>query len=245
VIDIIAGFLRSVCLPRPLTRDASGLVACDVLWELPTEAERSTLDAPVDCSERPEFLAPPPAGQAQRSANGNRLCTVTQVPVRDQRLTAAADGWYYDDFSNERLQSCTGSASQQRVAFTPQAKPPSGVKIKLVCLNETQHVVDADSAAVSGVERAASIGTSCESSMLDAVTSVDPDSRCAVQRSDGTIDQRLFCHPRRNTCVRSCQTERDCPPAWVCDTRPETLFETASPKRPHGSGMCVNPTCGS
>ncbi|HEX7480757.1 MAG TPA: hypothetical protein VF331_23350 [Polyangiales bacterium] len=67
---------------------------------------------------------------------------------------------------------------------------------------------------------------------------------CAVHLLGGKVDRRLFCNPRTNTCVRSCSGDTDCPAAWVCDKRADTLMATASAARPMGSPICVNPTCG-
>jgi hypothetical protein len=59
-----------------------------------------------------------------------------------------------------------------------------------------------------------------------------------VQLRDGSEDRSLFCHPELNVCVRACQASSDCPRAWVCDTRAETLATAG------GRSYCVNPTCG-
>ncbi|MET0386939.1 MAG: hypothetical protein ABW321_13320 [Polyangiales bacterium] len=244
VIDAIAKKLRPVCLPQPLVRDAAGRVACDVVWELPTPEVRTTLDAPVACEERPAFLSAPGPEQPQQSARGGKLCTVAQIPAAGGQL-AAGDGWYYDNFSEDTQQLCD-SATPQRVAFTPVAKPPTGVTVKLICRNETQRVDNADARAVrDATGRVATIGSSCEVASTPTPTAaVDPDERCVVQSADGARDASMFCHPLTNTCVQSCSADRECPPAWVCDTRPATLLQTAGPKRPQGSAVCVNPTCG-
>jgi hypothetical protein len=62
---------------------------------------------------------------------------------------------------------------------------------------------------------------------------------CAVSLQDGSQDRSMFCHPDLNVCVRACQASAECPPAWVCDMRNESMA------RASGQGFCVNPTCGS
>jgi hypothetical protein len=48
----------------------------------------------------------------------------------------------------------------------------------------------------------------------------------------------MFCHPEHQVCVLGCATNADCPPAWICDQRGETLAMT------NDRAFCVNPTCG-
>ena len=71
----------------------------------------------------------------------------------------------------------------------------------------------------------------------------------AGSNGDG-IDSSMFCNPLLNVCVKSCQNHDDCPPAWVCDDRGQTLTATASTQRdasdtsrPNGSPICINPSC--
>jgi len=240
VIDLIAKQLRTVCLPRPLVRDASGKVACDVLWALPKPENRSSPETPVDCNERP-FLSTPAADQPHVSQSGGKICRVTQIAAVGGQL-ASGDGWYYDNFSDDLKRSCS-ETTPQRVAFTPTAKPPTGVTVKLQCLNEQQHVANTTQDAIPDARnQIASIGTSCE--LSPGETGTDPDSLCTVHLANGGVDQSLFCNPQTNTCARSCQGASDCPPAWTCDKRPQVLAATMSAKHPQGSAICVNPTCG-
>jgi hypothetical protein len=51
-------------------------------------------------------------------------------------------------------------------------------------------------------------------------------------------DTRMFCHKELNVCVLSCETDADCPAAWVCDNRDESVMSAGDKK------FCVNPTCG-
>jgi hypothetical protein len=244
IIDVIARQLRTVCLPRALVRKQDGKVACNVIWELPTADTRSSTDVPIACSDRPDFLSAPSAGQPTVASGGGQICTVNQLAVVNGQVSGG-DGWYYDDFSDERKRSCKPS-TPQRVAFSTGAHPPTGVTVKLECLNETQQVPNRDPSALpNATGQVASIGSSCEiASAADAGTQ-NPDDRCVITRDDGTRDARLFCYLPTNTCVRACSSQNDCPPAWICDDRPETIRATVSAGRPAGSAICVNPTCGS
>jgi hypothetical protein len=163
------------------------------------------------------------------------------------KATPTGDGWFYDDFSDAVKTTCN-KTTPQRVSFSDSAKPPTGVTVKLECLNETQVVVSIPKKPVvtNNVAPTPTIGTSCE---LGA--GIDPsqkaalaDAKCAVQFLDGTQDNSMFCYLATNTCVKQCTSETDCPPAWVCDTRGTTIEATKSDTHPMGSAICVNPTCG-
>jgi hypothetical protein len=143
------------------------------------------------------------------------------------------------------LKECTGS-TKQRVAFTPAAKPPTGVTVKLECLNETQSLAKNRTDVASGDQP--TIGDPCEMVMRNSQT-LRGDEACIVRLSaptdrfpDGN-DTSMFCHPENNVCVLRCETNADCPAAWVCDDREETLASTAD-QGGNGRKICVNPTCG-
>ena len=163
---------------------------------------------------------------------------MTQLAVTNTAPKApppAGEGWYYDTFTDELARSCNKS-QPQRVAFTAGAKPPTGVVVKLECLNETQRLANTES-NVSTAAPQPEIGSACGK---DVVTSgaLAGDQACAVDLTNGSQDTRMFCHPQLNTCVRTCKSSPDCPAAWVCDTRADTIQQTG------GKAYCVNPTCG-
>ncbi len=241
IIDIIAKQLSNVCLPRPLVRNSLGKVDCNVVWELPAPGAAHSIETPTSCSDRP-YLAPADPGRVTLGDNHGILCRVNQLAVSKAEQVAPGDGWFYDN-SDEAKRSCN-VATPQRVTFTASAKPPTGVTVKLECLNETQHVVSTRNDVAPGVVPS-TIGTPCEvASTTGTTSSQNPDNLCAVQLASGQVDRSMFCHPKTNTCVLACASPNECPAAWVCDTRPATLADTASATRPMGSGICVNPTCG-
>jgi hypothetical protein len=245
IINVIANQLRTVCLPRALVRAVDGKVSCNVIWQLPTAANRSSNDVPIQCSDAPQYLTAPDPTQAQTAPGGGALCTVNQLAVVEGKV-ADGDGWYYDNFSADIQKTCKAN-TPQRIAFSTAAHPPTGVTVKLQCLNETQQVPNRDPSAVPSVGgQVAAIGSSCEVAPTgDAGTSVDPDSLCIVHHSDGSLDTSLFCYLPTNTCVKACNSGNDCPAAWICDNRSQTIMSTTDPaKRPAGSAICVNPTCG-
>jgi hypothetical protein len=246
IIAVIAKQLGAVCLPRSLVRDSDGLVGCNVVWELPP-AGAAPSGTPTDCAQA-AFLQPPESDRQATTDRGGNVCTVVQLAVvgdgankNFQPTGGFNDGWYYDDFSTEVQQECTG-ATKQRVAFTPNAKPPTGVTVKLECLNETQSLADNRTDINNNVEQPG-IGDPCDEVTLNG-RPVSGDEACVVTLANGDADTTMYCHPGVNVCVLSCETPADCPAGWECDTRPATLAETVRPGADNGTPFCVNPTCG-
>jgi hypothetical protein len=242
-------------MPRPLVRKSSGLVDCNVVWELPEPSKRQG-DTPIRCGEPGwEFLLDPGPDHEHVSRSGGAICKVAQLAVQTDAMGVKAavatendgrvfdSGWYYDDFSEEREKYCKSSGNEkQRIAFQgPNGRPPSGVVVKLECLNETQRLANTRTDIVTSAKQP-EIGDAC-----DQVTGMDVaarDAQCAVQLLEPTtrfpnmIDTSMFCHPQLNVCVLGCDTGADCPAGWVCDDRAETRAQTGM------RNMCVNPTCG-
>jgi len=227
IIEIIAKQLGNVCLPRKLVRQNDGTVACNVVWELPAQAPSGS-GTPTRCDDKP-FLEQVDQGRTTTNAAGGQNCKVKQIPIDPENTQVPAgdaSGWYYDDFSTDMKETCT-SNQLQRVAFTDNATPPTGVTVKLECLNETQRLPNTDPRIAPDQPE---IGSPCGSDVVDST--VSGDEACIISMSDGSApDTRMFCHPSQNVCVRSCGSSTQCPAAWVCDTEAE---------RPY----CVNPTCG-
>lgn len=222
IVSIIAKELGQVCLPRPLVRDSQGMVGCKVVWELPVN---SPGEAPTLC-EDPNFPYLVADEKRPRSPTNLIRCQVNQLAVTNN-MVPAGDGWYYDDFS-DGAQECLGE-NKQRIAFGK--KPPNGINVKLECLNEVQSVpqsrTDINFATYQATNtKPPTIGTDCGS-----------DASACVLKTLAGDDNSMFCHPELNVCVRSCQSEHDCPAAWECDTREATVAGAGRP-------VCVNPICG-
>jgi hypothetical protein len=157
ILKVIAKQLGAACLPRPLTRTADGTVGCNVVWELPPPGTAPS-STPTACHQAGfGFLLDPAKGAATTTHGGGAICRVAQMAVMDTGGTKGyvptitdgtmfADGWYYDDFSDEVKKGCTGPG-KQRVAFTNDAKPPIGVTVKLECLNEIHTTAQSTGAA--------------------------------------------------------------------------------------------------
>jgi hypothetical protein len=252
IIDAIADNLGQVCLPRPLVRDSAGEVGCNVVWELP-RADEAAGTTPTTCADAP-YLEPPDADRPRMTKEGREVCKVLQLPI-DARAIAngsepSGQGWYYDDYSAEMREQCPAT-SLQRVAFTASARPPTGVVVKLECLDETQSLSDNRTDLLTTVAQP-SIGDSC--TLEGSADQAAKDALCATQLlpnatdPDGTadgFDRRMFCHPEANVCALSCVSDADCPPAWTCDTHGETkLGRDAIDMSGGDRTMCVNPTCG-
>lgn len=262
IIDIIAKQLGAVCLPRPLIRRSDGTVPCDVVWELP-RAGMEPPGTPVQCESVP-YLTRVDNGSRPFNDKGGVNCKVNQLPVMENNALEPGDGWYYDTFSPGVMGACPRNR-QQRVTFTDRATPPNGVTIKLECLNEVQTAPLLRKDVVTSMAQP-TIGSACASTGTTTTTTTPPPATtgtntrgsrnrgtttnpstsssgtranaCAIQLRSGGTDNSMFCHPELNVCVQGCDTSDDCPAAWVCDKRPETMTMT------NGRAMCTNPTCG-
>jgi len=232
IIDVIAKQLGAVCLPRPLVRKSDGFVGCNVVWELP-KAGTAPEQTPIDCNGAP-FLKPVDKGRAPTNERGGNNCKVDQLPVTTLGTVPTGNGWFYDDFSDARKNECPKS-QPQRVSFSDAAKPPTGVTVKLECLNETQKL---SNTRLDIREKQPEVGDACSNKTAEMVPFAD-DSKCIVELKDGTTDEKMFCHPKLNVCVKGCNGSADCPAGWVCDTRESSVAATG------GKGaFCTNPTCG-
>jgi len=252
IIDVIAKQLGTVCLPRPLVRNSEGLVGCNVVWELP---KTPVTGAPMTCGERPFLLAPDP-GRETVGSKGGAICKVAQlavedIPMNDKGETKATrptmngdilatDGWYYDEFSMETKIECTNSEDKQRITFTPMAQPPTGVIVKLECLNETQSLANTRTDVVPSNDTYTqpSIGSPCELVEQQGRPDLMDDEACIVKLTNGQSDAQMFCHDEFKVCVLGCSTDADCPAAWVCDDRADSVDGSG------GGAYCTNPTCG-
>jgi hypothetical protein len=257
IIEVIARQLGAVCLPRPLVRNSKGLVDCNVVWELPKAGPTVNPMTPTTCSSpNHPFLMTPDEGRASTTLEGGQVCKVAQLAVEgegdakrfvatlDDNMVMQSDGWYYDDFGPEVKTECTGE-SKQRVAFTTRAKPPTGVTVKLECLNERQSLARS---RTDTYENQPTIGDACEEVVRNGQTLMG-DEACWVKLlqptskwMDGT-DKSMICHPQQNVCVLTCDTSANCPAAWVCDDRLTTTAGTAKAGG-NGPAICINPTCG-
>jgi hypothetical protein len=257
IIQVIGADLADVCLPRSLVRKVDGTVGCNVVWELPP-ASQPVENTPTSCGAPGwEFLLDPGANDEHVGPRGGALCKVAQLAVKDdgtgKKMPVATEndgrmfdsGWYYDDFSTDREQYCRNNltGTKQRVAFNgANGRPPTGVVVKLECLNEAQHLPNTRT-DIATTTTQPTIGDACDQVMRGGQM-LSGDVACAVQlRAPSTrwpdmIDRSMFCHHELNVCVLGCNTDADCPPAWVCDARAETRAQTGNRK------LCVNPTCG-
>jgi hypothetical protein len=236
IVNVIATNVDTACM-RPLVRHADGTVPCNVIWELPAQPPTDS-NAPTRCSER-AFLGPVEDGQSTINAQGGNNCKMAQLAVSnpDNLTPPPGAGWYYDDFTNERQKACTfGSPTKQRIAFTLGAKPPSGVKVKLECLNETQHLASTRTDLSENVPQP-EIGSTCGA--LPGSLKPSGDSACIVTLANNAVLDTMFCHAEQHTCVQRCSRDADCPPAWRCDDRPSVIASAGNK-----GAYCVNPTCG-
>jgi hypothetical protein len=239
IINIIANQLTEVCLPRKLVRQSNGKVPCNVVWELPPTVPAGS-QTPTQCAQR-SFLGMVDEGRAPMNSQKGYNCKVNQLPVmaasQTDKVAPPGDGWYYDDYSNDLQKACKQAGQKQRVAFTAMAKPPTGVTVKLECLNETQRLANTRT-DLNQASTQPEIGTNCGGEV--GTTKPTGDAACVITLADNSQVNSLFCHADLNTCVQKCTSDTDCPPAWVCDNRPESVGRAGAGHGPY----CVNPTCG-
>jgi hypothetical protein len=234
IVERISRQLGAACLPRPLVRNADGLVAdCDVLWELPPPG-MAPLGSPTQCRQAGfEFLLPPDGDRERISDRGGRVCKVAQLAVRSsggseqQIVPTEADGltfdegWYYDDFSEGALTECIGE-TKQRIAFTSNAKPPTGVSVKLQCLNQLYPDDGAQQSSCSAGPRSGTSGRVGDPCLPDAVPEGGfSDSEAYLGTSDADcgggvcLTYRLLGDPRED-CVPSAGDPQSGGPGTLC-----------------------------
>lgn len=124
ILGKIADVLGGACLPRALTRDASGIVDCEVTETLPIGRT---------CTEF--------AGRTYvETEDGREVCRVQQLAVTGQ-APLGNDGWYYDDFTAEVMNGCQSTESAQRIAFAAGAAPVTGSLVDLQCLQQLSNTM--------------------------------------------------------------------------------------------------------
>jgi hypothetical protein len=139
IAERIRANLGEDCLHDALERNDEGLVACDIIWELPPSGTGGPY-TPTACDDRGarDFLMPVRRGAAARTADGGARCRVAQlaveaestVPTKNDSYTYR-EGWYYDDFSSAQ-NNCRGG-QQPRITFTTAATPTPDVRVVLDC----------------------------------------------------------------------------------------------------------------
>jgi len=142
ITQSIQARLGSPCLPNPLARAQDGLLACELIWTLPT-ADRALAGTPSACGEPGfPFLLPIGDDDPVNDSGSGARCRMAQllVAARDGKLVPVPtetegelfeQGWFYDDFSSDALRQCP--TRPRRVAFSPGAEPPSDVHVTLDC----------------------------------------------------------------------------------------------------------------
>jgi hypothetical protein len=233
ITNVIASRLGESCLPNKLMRQSDGRVGCTLTWELPKDPIQGS-GAPTECAQLP-FLQPVDAGQPKTNDRGGNNCKVTQLPVADVASASgpAGEGWFYDDFTDELERACRKD-QPQRIAFTSAAKPPAEVNVRLDCQTTISKVANT---AKNLESHQPQIGSNCGPSANDGA--LTGDDACVIALKDGSADTSMFCHRDFQACVRSCQSDSECPKGWRCDNRPDTVMHT------DGRAYCVDTKCSS
>jgi hypothetical protein len=195
IVDRIAAALRQLCLPRPLNRNASGLVGCEVR-EVQPEGQ--------NCATAGRGREPEPVA----TEDGREVCRVTQ-------LSSAAGppdglGWYYDDFAGAQ-EACSFNPEQQRVSFTEGAAPMAGARIRFECL-QAAPPQDVD------IGWPCSIDAECDPNpddCLEGETAAQCETRILQERY-GRDNLELICDLSSNTCQLTCESNVQCPGGFAC-----------------------------
>jgi hypothetical protein len=224
------------CIRHRMVRNRAGKISCRMTWELPRDPDPDQLLTPAACDQRPGVLSTPEAGFPRIGPDGGVLCEVRQAPLlHAPDGSAFVDGegfYYYDDFSSVERTLCFAQGTG--VGFTPAAKLPTGVVVRLECIDDIQREVTRSDPTTGVREPIIGIGTACDRIEIISGSSqpLQGDALCAATSRPG-----LFCHPERNVCVRACELDAQCPTDWICDSGDSELARSA------GRAICVNPGC--
>ncbi len=214
IVDRIAAALRQLCLPRPLNRNSSNLVGCEVR-EVQPEGET--------CANAGRGREPAPVG----TEDGREVCRVEQLPSDPNAGEPSGLGWFYDDFTSETEGACSFNPEQQRVSFTDGAEPLTGARIRFECLQaatpQTQDIGWPCTAAAD-----------CDPDPANCLEGESTDA-CEMRLLQERYDQDnldLTCDTQSNTCQLTCENNTQCPGGFAC-------FDESG----DGNSYCVNPTC--
>ena len=219
IVDRIAAALRPLCLPRPLNRNATGLVGCEV---------REVQPAEVSCDENRgrELIGTEDVGTAE-SSDIREVCRITQLPSDPNAGVPSGLGWFYDDFTPETAAACSFNPEQQRVSFTENAAPETGARVRFECL-QTAPPRDED------IGWPCTVATDCDpapENCLDGESVAECETRILKERYDRD-NLELVCDTDTNTCQLTCESNVQCPGGFACYDESED-----------GKSYCVNPTC--
>lgn len=222
ILRLIQRGLSASCLPRPLIRTAADIVACDVFVTLPEGRYCSDPDLAATYSQDPADIETVSVEGVSRTR-----CTMTQLPIDPNASTGpsvptSGTGWYYDDFTPERVVACAGG--MQRIAFAEGSEPPEGSIVHSACV---QSVQDGDLALDVG----AACTNACRFPTEAALNAFTLQYDLAERGFDATTDFR--CEPVSNTCQIHCRSDAECPGSYVC-------WDDGGATEP----ICVNPVCG-
>jgi hypothetical protein len=215
IVDRIAAALRQLCLPRPLNRNSSGLVGCEVR-EVQPEGQT--------CADAESRGREPVAVSVE---DGREVCRVNQLPSDAGVPTGL--GWFYDDFTPETAAACAFNPEQQRVSFTNGAAPVSGARIRFECLQ-------AAPPATQDIGWPCAVDTDCNpdpANCMDGESLEDCETRILKERYDRD-NLVLECDEASNTCQLACESNVQCPGGYACFDPSDDDIDNP---------YCVNPTC--
>ncbi|MEM1413758.1 MAG: hypothetical protein AAGH15_02595 [Myxococcota bacterium] len=268
IIDKIADALGGTCLPRPLNRNAQGLVACQVTELLPANGDPT--ETQCDMIEGRSLIAVVPTevevgDPPVTRVEDRQLCLVNQLT--EEEFISASNreipdrGWVYDDFFN--LDPMTGAPEgcsedrPQRISFVEGAGPVTGSILGFECLQGLEQEAEGNAIAINdtcfldnGETQQARDGFCGQATTIGA-EGFNPPLADQIEDQGGT---RLFCEPVSTTCQLACETDANCPGGFVCQGvdleaagfdagRCNVPAASRPPDCPFSVGVCINPTC--
>ncbi|HKP61144.1 MAG TPA: hypothetical protein VJV78_30645 [Polyangiales bacterium] len=128
VIDLTSTRTKLQCLPRELRRGSNGKIDCELLWELPKDGS--------SCKDLP-FLSAVSSPRAKTNDRGGPTCKVAQLAITTLGQEPSGQGFFYDDFTDERAGACVDS-SAARIAYSSGIEQPQSVRAVLDCSKKAE-----------------------------------------------------------------------------------------------------------
>lgn len=219
ILQLIQQALVASCLPRALIRNGADLVDCDVFVTLPegqhcNDPALAAIYSQESVDERTVVL----------DGESRSRCRMHQIPVNSAatEVPPSVVGWYYDDFTSDRVRECAGGA--QRIGFADGSKPPTGSIVDTGCL---QPVQDRDVELDLGAP--CSAGCAFSSAASEGAFALRYD----LLERHVEVASAFRCEAVSNTCQIHCTNDSGCPGGYVCYDAPGAA-----------EAVCVNPICG-
>ena len=128
--------LTAQCLPRPLSRDAAGEVACLMVEKLAEDDDRACKDIPGRTALPPDLEEAFRAAEAKQGAEPKRtLCKLEQLEVAaGKSCRFGSPGWCYAEKTES--EAPVGKCSQAIVFSDRAIETAKGATVNLQCIDQ-------------------------------------------------------------------------------------------------------------